>query len=522
MRTLDALPSLRNSRNPLVGIAVFSLVLFLAYQAAETILSGNLTAFGYAGLLVFAFVVVVGILNDWHRGVYILVAWIFFEDFARKYLGNNIMIYFAKDILALTLYLSFLRARRGPRIERFRVPFRVSLLLFIWLGLIQMFNSASTSIFYGLLGIKIYFLYVPLIYVGYALFETEEDLHSFFSFACVLFLVVAGLGVAQSIIGPTFLNPSHLEENIRELSTTYRVAPISGLIAYRPTSVFVSSGRFQDFLIISWTITLGYAGYLLVRGWRVRFLAFLTLGVVAAASVMSASRGVFMWNSGIALIVVAGFLWGAPWRQRGVMRTVRVLQRATLFVGLALVLLSTLFPEELGSRLAIYSETLLPSSTASQLSNRTSTYPLQQLGYAFDHPRWPYGYGIGTCSLGKQYVTRIAGAAPMAIGVENGLGNLLIELGIVGLILWLWLGASIGIAIWKVVKELKGTPWFPLAFTIFLYSMILFFPMMYAGTSGYQDFVLNSNLWLLLGIVFGLRLFPQKATNARVAVPARS
>jgi len=515
MRTLGTLSALKTSRNPLVPLGLFAVVIFVAYEAAGAILANDLTGLAYDGILLAAGVVVVAILNDWRRGVYLLVGWILFEDSVRKYLGNNMAIYFAKDALAIILYVSFFRARRAQRVEKFRIPFRVPLMMFFWLGMLQMFNPASTSIFYGILGVKIYFLYVPLIYVGYALMESEEDLRRFFSYACALILIVAALGLAQSIIGPSFLNPSHLQEDIRELSTTYREAPISGLRAYRPNSVFVSAGRFQDFLMVAWPVSLGFGGYLLLRSRRGRTLAFITVGVVAAASLMSASRGVFMWNSGTAIVIAVGFLWGAPWREREVLRILRAIQRTALAVVLGIIVLLTIFPEELGSRMAIYSETLLPDSPASELVKRTQTYPLKQLGYAFDHPRWPYGYGIGTCTLGVQYVVRIMHATPMAIGVENGYGNLVVEFGIAGLILWIVLGFSVVISAWKVVTELRGTPWFPLAFSITFYAFLLFFPMMFTGASPYQDFVLNAYLWLLLGILYRLRKLPKEFEIAR-------
>lgn len=507
MRVLGTLPSLRTSRNPLVAFGLFVVVIFAAYKAAGAIIADDFNSLAFAALLFVAGGVVVAILNDWRRGLYLLVGWILFEDLARKYLGNNMAIFFAKDALAIILYLSFFRARRAKRAERFRVPFRIPLLLFVWFALLQVFNPASTSIFYGILGMKIYFLYVPLIYVGYALMKSEEDLLRFFSFVCALILIVAALGLAQSIIGPTFLNPGSLQEDIRELGTLYRAAPISGLVAYRPTSVFVSSGRFQDFLIVAWLISLGFSGYLLLRSRRSRTLAFTTVGVVAAASLMSASRGVFMWNMGDSLLITAGFLWGAPWRQGEVIRVLRTIQRTGLIVGIGIILLLTIFPKELGSRLAIYSETLMPDSPTSELVHRTQTYPLQQLGYAFDHPRWPYGYGMGTCSLGRQYVMRIMHAEPMHVGVESGYGNLVVQLGIIGLVLWIVLGFSIAISGWKIVKEVRGTPLFPLSFVIWLYAVLLFFPMMFAGISPYEDFVLNSWLWFLLGILYRLRMF---------------
>lgn len=515
MKTLGTLPSLRVSRNPLVGFVAFAIVIFAGYKAAEAILADDLATLSYAAIFLVGGAVTIAILNDWRRGLYFLVAWILFEDFVRKYLGNNMAIYFAKDILAIILYASFFRAQRKNRAEELRIPFRIPLLLFVWFGIIQMFNPASTSIFYGILGVKLQFLYIPLIYVGYAFIESEEEVHRFFSFLCVLIIMVAGLGLAQSIIGPTFLNPSRLQEDIRELSTTYRVAPISGLIAYRPNSVFVSAGRFIDFLLVSWIVSLGYAAYLLLRRRRGRLLAFTTVGVVAAASLMSASRGAFMWNAGTGLLMTAGFLWGAPWREREALRVLRAIVRTALMVGAGIIVLVLVFPNEFGSRVAIYSETLMPDSPTSELVHRTQTYPLLQLQYAFDHPRWPYGYGIGTCSLGAQYVSRIMGAKPMGIGVETGLGNLIVELGILGPVLWCVLGFAIAIAAWKVLRDLKSTPWFPLGLAIALYAIVLFFPMMFTGASAYQDFLLNSDLWLLLGIFFRLRLFP-KAVEAAV------
>ncbi len=388
-------------------------------------------------------------------------------------------------------------------------------MVFFWFGLIQVFNPASTSVFYGIMGMKLYFLYIPLIYVGYALIETEEDVRRFFSFNAILILAVVGLGIAQSILGHTFLNPANLQEDIRDLSTTYRTAPISGLVAYRPNSVFVSAGRFQDFLTLSWIVSLGFGGYLLLRSRRGRGLAFTTIGVVAVGSMMSASRGVFMWGAGSAILIVVGFLWGAPWRQGEVLRIIRAIQRSVLFAGLGLFAILALFPDQVGSRLAIYSETLLLSSPASELVTRTRDYPLENLLKAFGYPRWPYGYGIGTCSLGVQYVARIMRAVPMGIGVENGWGQLLLELGILGLVLWVVLGIAVALAAWKVTKSLKGTPWFPLSFAIFLYASLLMLPMSYVAFISYQDFINNAYLWLLLGILFRLRTLPKAIQDAQ-------
>jgi hypothetical protein len=517
VRMIGFLPSFRFSRSPGLTFVAFIGVLFLAYEAAQLVLEGDLSTLVVSGMVFVGLAVVVAILNDWRRGLYLLLGWILFEDLFRKYLGNNMAVFFTKDVLTIILYISFFVAKRERLVKTFRPPFLIPLLIFIWFGVVQMLNPASTSIFYGILGMKLYFLYIPLMFIGYSLIESDADVRRFFTFNAVLVLIVVSLGIAQSIVGPTFLNPAVLQDDIRELGSLYRVSPISGLSAYRPTSVFVSAGRFANFLIVCWIVALGFAGYLLLRSRRGRNLAFICLGVVAVGSLMSASRGVFMWNAGNTLVVAAAFLWGAPWRQGEARRVLRIIQRSLLVVGLALLVMMTYFPDKVASRLAIYNETLSPDSPTSELAFRARDYPLKNFMMTFDHEFWPYGYGIGTASLGVQYVVRIMHAAPMRIGVENGYGQLILELGIVGLILWIFLSIAISVSAWNVARRLRGTPWFPLGFVIFWYAFTLLVPMSYVVFGNYQDYVLNAYLWILLGILFRLPQLAQETIRLEAA-----
>jgi hypothetical protein len=501
-------------RTPMGVAGQVLLVLVAAYVAALAIADNDSTKLILLGAVPVAIAVVLAVLNDWRRGFYAFVIWILFEDIIRKYMGNNMAIYFLKDILVIILYVSFFRPK-SEKIEKFRPPFRMPLALFFWLSLIQVFNFASPSLLMGILGMKMNFLYVPLLYVGYAFAKTEKDVHRLFSLLSVLILIVAGLGLAQSIIGPSFLSPQTLQEDIRGAGTLYR-STSGGEMAYRPTSVFVSAGRFQNFLILSWVISLGYAACLLLRGVRKRTLAFVTVAVVGATSVMSTSRGVLMWDLGNSLVIGAACLWGAPWRRGETTRMLRAFQRAALLTGLAMICLAVVFPKELNSRLTVYSETLLPSSPTSELVARSHDYPLRQLKNAFEDPRWPIGNGTGTSGLGLQYLRRIFNLLPLPIGVESGMGNIVVELGILGLVFWLVLGLAITLSAWKVVKHLRGTPWFPLAFSIFLFGGLIFFPMTYVGMP-YQDFLINSYLWLLTGILFSLYHLKQSPQESQAA-----
>jgi len=517
MRMIGSLPSFRFSRSPAMTLIGLLVVFWLAYQAAQLVLNGAVSTLIVAGMVFVGCAIIVAILNDWRRGLFLFLAWVMFEDLFRKYLGNNMAVSFAKDFLVLVVYLSYFISRRAKRAKSFRPPFLMPLLIFIWIGAIQLFNANSNSIFYGLLGMKVYFLYVPLMYVGYGFLEKDEDLQKLLTINAILVMLVAALGIAQAIIGPTFLNPPTLQEDIRDMATLYRKSPITGLISYRPTSVFVSTGRFSNFVIVSWTLVLGFGGYLLLRSRRRRWVAFLAIGVVGIAAIMSTSRSVFLWTAFSGMVVFAAFLWGAPWRQGEVRRVLRTIQRTVLVAGLALVVMIFIFPEEIGSRFALYSETLSPDSPSSELIYRTRDYPFRNFLLAFQYEHWVTGYGIGTSSLGYQYVVRYFHVAPMNVLVENGYGQILLELGVAGLLAWLVLSVSIITSAWKVVKELRQTPWFPIGFCIFWFAFLLLIPMSYIGFIAYQDYMMNAYLWLMLGILFRLPEIAKQTAQAHAA-----
>jgi len=506
------------SRKPLLALGFLVLAGVAAYKAASYVINNDIEGLAFVALAAIASASIIAMLNNWRNGLYFFLTWLLFEDMARKYLGNNMAIYFGKDLLVLVVYLSFYIAVRRRNVPSFRPPFRIPLLIFVWFGIMQVFNPGSTSIWFGPLGLKVYFLYMPLMVVGYALVNSETELRRFFTMNLVLIVIIVSLGIAQAILGPSFLNPATLGADIELGSTLYRVSPLSGTLIYRPCGVFVSNGRYTDFLFVGWLLVLGFSGYLLLRQRRGRRLAFVALGITTAGVFMAGSRGALALALINAVVTSAAFIWGAPWRQGEVVRVLRTLQRLVIGVVLAVALLFMIFPKAIGTRLTVYSETLLPGSSASDLGNRTWDYPIRNFLGAFNSDRWPYGYGIGTASLGTQYVARFFKAKLIGFSVESGFGTLVVEMGVLGLILWLVMSGAIVLSAWKVVKKLKGSPWFPLAFVICWYALVLLFGLTFAGMQAYQDFLMNAYLWLLLGILFRLpTLTPAQLTPAAAA-----
>jgi hypothetical protein len=488
------------SRNVLNILAALCAVGIL-WGAGGSIAAGDFKQMILAGVA-FAGICVAGlIISNWRSGVYLFMVWLLFEDLVRKYAGNNMYVYFTKDVLVAVTYLVFLKKTR-PRVTFLPPALRFSLGLFVLFGIVQIFNPNSPSLVYGALGLKLYFYYVPLLFVGYGLLRTELDLRRllFISMGCAG--IIALVGIAQSVIGLDFLNPKG-GADIDELGHLTRFTP-SGLAVPRPPSVFVSDGRFAEYILLAFILGMGTVGYLLLRGKGGRKLVFPCMGLVALASIMSGGRGCFVYVLATALLIPAGLLWGAPANSADTYRLFKAIRRTFIAVALTLTLGATLFPKQIGAPLSFYRETVSLDSKDSETINRSWDYPLSNFLLAFSDREWVMGHGIGTASLGVQYVSHLLGEPAPGIGVESGWGTLVTESGILGLILWLiWTIVFIFSAL-KVMLRLKGKPTFPIALAIVWFSFLLLFTFTWGSMVIYQNFVLNAYFWLLAGVLFRL------------------
>lgn len=513
-------PALRTQT--IIGGTVFIVGLLLAYEIGGKIAAGDLqtvefTALGFAGCGA-----ALAILRDWRMGFYCFFVWLLFEDLARKYLNNGLALFFGKDILAFLTYVSLYAAIRKGREKTFRPPFLLPLAIFVWLGVIQIFNSNSPSILYGLLGFKVDFFYIPLLWVGYALIRNDEDLRKFLTANAAVAAVIAAVGIIQAIAGNTFLNPAVLAPDIAHLGDLTKYTPIGNEAFNLPDSVFVSTGRFGAFLLIAFIVVLGAAGYLLLSSAKGRRIIFTVTATLTAAALLSGSRGAVVYIAASALVIVVGFLWGRPKKPTQSRLLVRAIRRTAIVSTLGLAAMLVIFPEQAGTRVAFYTQTLMPSSSAYEGTWRGLGYPLENLELAFSAPNWILGNGIGLASLGRQYVAEVLKQPPPNLWVEEGFGVLIVELGIVAPFLWLLWSGVLFYCCWKVLRALRGTRFFPLAFAIFWYALLLLIFLTWGGLSTYQDYINNAYLWVLIGILFRLPDLLQNTPSALVAGPSQA
>jgi hypothetical protein len=487
-----------------VSAAVLAGGLWLAWVVGGWIATEDSRPVIFSALGFVVCALAVATIKNWRLGFYLFLGWMLFEDLFRKYLGNNTALFFGKDVLVGLVFISFLVWVRRRREPLFRPPFRLWLSLFFWLACVEVFNPNSPSVLYGFMGIKMYFYYFPLIFIGYVLIRSSQDLDRFMVFNMWFASIIAGLGIIQAIVGPTFLTPTDLAPELRELGTLERYTPITNQKVFRPTSVFVSDGRFAWFLLLMWLLALGALGFALLRRRRAPKVYYLATGLLTVAVLLSGSRTVFVVTGASVVILFAAFLWGAPWRWGTGRRLVGAMRRSIIFGAAGILLAVLLYPEALGARLDFYSETLSPSSPYSELVSRGRDYATNEFIGAFSRPNWTFGNGTGAFSLSAQYVSKLRGERFPVDPVESGYGNLMLEMGVLGVALWLGWTLSTVVACWRVVERLRQTVYFPVGMVIFWFVFILLIPFSYNGMTAFQNYIYNAYLWLLLGILFRL------------------
>jgi hypothetical protein len=498
--SVRTLGSNRHIQGLLIGLGILA----VTWELASWIVAGQDRLLLMAGVGLGVLVATIYILNDWHSGFYVFIVWLMFEDLARKFLGNNMAVTFGKDFLVAVIYLACLLARRRRQFESFRPPFWLPLSMFFWLAAVQVFNSRSPSLWYGLLGLKLYFYYLPLMFVAYALVRSPEDLNRFLKLSVALATVISIIGLWQETINVNFLSPANLAPELRELGHLTRVSPLTHQLIHEPTGVFVSSGRFSEFLVLMWIVVMGELGYILLSRRPGSKYSIFALGAITASTMLCGVRHAIIFTAISSLTMSAAFLWGAPWRWGQGHILSKAIRRTFLVGAASLLLLMEFSPAIFGANWAFFSETMDPNGSGSQFHSRVVEFPWVNLQKAFQFEHWVLGYGTGTASLGTQYVTSLLGQPRPAGTVENGFGTLVVEMGILGLLLWLaWTGTMLYFQ-WEIVRKLRETVYFPIAFAIFWYSFLLLIPLLYLAISPYQNFVNNSYLWILTGIMYRL------------------
>src|SRR6202158_4790184 len=232
----------------------------------------------------------------WRSAVQVVMVLLVVEGAIRKWLfpGAQDLIYLAKDVLLIGVYLGFLRQRARPPYRVQPLPVLYSALaLGALVGLLQIFNPRLPNLLVGVFGFKAYFLYVPLLFVLPAAFASDRELIVFLRRYILLSIPVGLLGVAQ------FFSPSSsmLNPYARADEATSAMANGSGYVStfgsseyVRVTATFSYITGYCSYLV---AITILVLAYLAATRWRLRrsLAAHVALGMSLLGMLMTGSRG---------------------------------------------------------------------------------------------------------------------------------------------------------------------------------------------------------------------------------------
>jgi hypothetical protein len=202
----------------------------------------------------------------WQQALFGVFVLLVFEGALRKWVfpWGQAGIYLVKDAILLAVYFGFLSdgQRNQPALRAAGAIKIVLILSFVW-GCLEVLNPNSPSILVGLVGLKTYFLYVPVAFILPYAIKSREHLFDLIRRYLIMAIPVAVLGFVQIAAGPesrlnTYVSYSEdVEAAGIRFGEAYELVRASGTFSF--ISGYTTFLSFVSFLAI---------GYNMARRWR--------------------------------------------------------------------------------------------------------------------------------------------------------------------------------------------------------------------------------------------------------------
>ncbi len=217
------------------------------------------------------------------------------EGAIRKWLYNDVTVFLLKDFLLIGVYAAVL-----PRLSwrEARRPWSLVVPLVLLLVLVVALAAHNPSRTGALVGLRSYFIYLPLLWVAPAVIDGERRARLLLALIAGLGVVESALGITQAIVGPGVLN--------KLVSGAQPALLTVGRHDYlRPPGTFMQVANLADFLVF--VVLAAFALLSWKRGGWGRQLAVVAFVFLSGATVYTAARTLL---ASIVLVVApaVGFL----------------------------------------------------------------------------------------------------------------------------------------------------------------------------------------------------------------------
>jgi hypothetical protein len=435
-------------------------------------------------------------LLNWRLVVFILIGWGLVEGLVRRALpGQPAEVMLVDDVLVLFLYMSFVIWQTAQN-RTWQPPFLVPFFAFSFVSVVGIFNPKSPAILFGLLGFHCYVWYVPLLWVGFAAFDNWDSARKFLWWLCVLTIPMTLLAAYQYVRFdslPVALRPlqgDHVfHAGLERGAEAIKLVP----------SFFVNAEKFSRYCLMTFFLSLG----LLVDGRGTTFQRRV-VGVAVAAS----AAGIFL--SGRRSPLYFSFL-GFTWLMFGFYTKLGV-RRAYRWVAVIVLAGAAVF---LTARTQNPNAEYYQQSTAS-ISERAGWF-LSDMEAAYENSGL-FGFGTGTLSQGLDYVpgghewAYSSSNSALNLWGETGLGKIMEELGLIGVVAFLVYLVSMSVAWFQNVRKLRGKAPYAMgaALAVYFSFMLAWFAK---GHMIMGDPITLVQFWFTMGVFFALPYYRSQSES---------
>lgn len=425
------------------------------------------------GALAFVVILIFGASQNWKLSIKTILVIVLIEGALRRWALPQAkdLIYFLKDFILIGAYIGF--ASR-PRQLADPYPFIKELTLVIAIVcILQSFNPSLGSPIIGLLGIRAYLLYIPLVWMIPHLFDSESELYDFLRNYLLLIIPICILGIVQ------FFSPIDSPLNVYVSGSELEIATAGEFV--RITGTFAYLQGLKVYLAVCFSLLIVLLSKAYSLKWQLIYILELTL--VVTNSFMTGSRAVIIY---ILLFTVSYFicLFFNSYKT-----AVNIFYR--LFLPLALVtLMATVFFQP-----AIQSYTERADTANDSVVDRAFGYFTEV--FVVSKGRFD-GYGTGATQGGVESL-RVVFGLPMGEILppsEEEPGRVMIEIGLLGFILWYGLRLILLISLYSVFVKLKNLFYKKLALAIFVFQLI------HIGRQLVTDPTMLPYFWFFSGFIY--------------------
>ena len=392
------------------------------------------------GLLAFLFIFSLSSLN-WRRTLKAVFFLLVIEGALRKWVlpQANEIIYFLKDLVLLGAYFNFY-CFSGKREKFQNQRYIINILIFtslVWC-VFQLFNPSLGSPVAGLLGLRGYLLYIPLIWMVPLLFQSEKELYKFLQTYFLLIIPVGIIGIIQ------FFSPATSFINAYSNENSVVTATFGAMSSVRITGTFSYISGYAIYLVVCFGLILPLFSIPQPLKWKV--ITVVELFLIIVNSFMTGSRSVLLAQ----ILFIVCYLAVRGIRQPGnTLRFISRLSVPTLVIAIAAFIWFR--PAIDAFWLRTTSNKDVPARITGSFMEPIDFFQYKQLD----------GYGTGATHQAAPLLRKALDLPPgevIPVYFEPEMGRIALELGPIGFLFWYGLRVSLLFALlstfWKLERPL--------------------------------------------------------------------